>query len=101
MTEFNVGKLDSIIHGRIRLGIMASLASSETATFVQLKGTLQATQGNLSIQLKKLEEAGYISTSRRLKGKKTETTARLTQAGKKAFSDYLARMETLINQTKQ
>jgi DNA-binding MarR family transcriptional regulator len=100
MTEFNVGKLDGIIHGRIRLGIMAFLASSETATFNQLKETLQATQGNLSIQLKKLEDAGYISTTRKLKGKKTETKARLTKAGKTAFSDYLSRMETLINQSK-
>jgi len=79
---------------------MAILANAGSATFVELKAALEATQGNLSIQLKKLEEAGYVSTTRRLKGNKTETKAELTDAGRTAFSEYLARMDALIQNTK-
>ena len=57
---------------------------------------LRATQGNLSVHLRKLEEAGYIQTERRLKGKKTETKAWLTPAGHRAFGRYLKAMEALI-----
>ena len=96
MREFDVGDLDTVIHGRIRLGVMAALANLETATFNELKEALGATQGNLSVHLRKLEEAGYIQTERRLKGKKTETKAWLTPAGHRAFGRYLKAMEALI-----
>jgi len=100
MPKFDIAHIDSLIHGRLRLGIMAILASSGTATFSELKTDLKATQGNLSIQLKKLENAGYIKLNRKLKGKKTETTARLTKIGKSEFLTYLTKMETLINTNK-
>ena len=62
MPAFNAGQLDEVIHGRLRLGIMAYLAqNTEVAEFTELKDLLQATQGNLSVHLRKLEDAGYVS----------------------------------------
>ena len=89
MTGFDIGKLDDVIHGRMRLGIMAYLADSGVADFTELKEVLGATQGNLSIHLKKLEDAGYISIEKKFQDRKPLTRARLTDAGRKAFSAYL------------
>ena len=56
----DIGKLDDVIHGRLRLGVMAYLANTGEADFSELKNALEVTQGNLSVQLRKLEDAGYI-----------------------------------------
>ena len=97
MSDFDISKIDTLIHGKLRLGIVAYLASAEVATFNELKDQLKATQGNLSIQLRKLEEAGYIDLKREIKNRKTETTARLARAGRKAFADYVAAMANLVD----
>ena len=78
MAAFDIGRLDDVIHGRMRLGIMAYLASAEAADFNELKAVLEATQGNLSIHLRKLEEAGYIAIEKSFLGRKPLTRARLT-----------------------
>ena len=57
--DFDIEEIDEVIHGRIRLGIMAYLASMGDADFNALRTRLQATDGNLSVHLRKLEEAGY------------------------------------------
>ena len=62
--SFDIGKLDDVTHGRMRLGIMAFLANAEVADFNELKAILEATQGNLSAHLRKLEDAGYIAIER-------------------------------------
>ncbi|MBY0567920.1 MAG: transcriptional regulator [Hyphomonadaceae bacterium] len=54
MAAFDIGKLDDVIHGRVRLGIMAYLADAEVADFTELKNLLDVTQGNLSVHLRKL-----------------------------------------------
>jgi DNA-binding transcriptional ArsR family regulator len=67
MPPFDVGQLDDVIHGRLRLGIMAYLAQNiEVAEFNELKDVLEATQGNLSVHLRKLEDAGYVSIEKKL-----------------------------------
>ena len=66
MSSFDIDKLDDVIHSRLRLGIMTLLADSEAETFNALKEALKATQGNLSIQLRKLEEAGYVSIDKQI-----------------------------------
>ena len=70
MAEFDIGKLDEVIHGRVRLGIVAYLASAEVADFTELKEALQTTQGNLSVHLRKLEEAGYVEIEKSFLGRK-------------------------------
>ena len=96
MAAFDIGRIDDVIHGRLRLGIMAYLAQSEVADFNEPKSALQATQGNLSIHLRKLEEAGYIAIDKSFLNRTPLTRARITAAGRKAFTEYLEAMAKLI-----
>ena len=92
----SLGRIDEVIHGRIRLGIMVYLADAETADFTELRTALEATQGNLSVHLKKLEEAGYVAIEKRFIGNKPNTRVRITPAGRKAFAAYLEALGALI-----
>ncbi|MFT4954246.1 MAG: DNA-binding MarR family transcriptional regulator [Brevundimonas sp.] len=92
----DLGRIDEIIHGRIRLGIMVYLADAEVADFTELKTALEATQGNLSIHLKKLEEAGYVSIDKSFVDKKPLTRVRITDAGREAFQAYVEAIGALI-----
>ena len=96
MAAFDIGRLDDVIHGRMRLGIMAYLANAEVADFNELKAALEATQGNLSIHLRKLEEAGYIAIEKSFVGRKPLTRARITPEGREAFRRYLLQMAKLV-----
>jgi len=96
LAAFDVTKLDEAIHGRLRLGIMAYLADAEAADFNELKAVLEATQGNLSIHLRKLEEAGYVEIVKSFQGRKPLTRAHLTPAGRKAFATYLEVLSGLV-----
>ena len=89
MDGFDLERIDEVIHGRLRLGIMAYLAHAEAADFTELKTALNATQGNLSIHLRKLEEAGYVAIDKSFLNRKPLTRARLTPEGRKAFDAYL------------
>jgi DNA-binding MarR family transcriptional regulator len=96
MAGFDIGRIDDVIHGRMRLGIMAYLADAEVANFNELKRALDATQGNLSIHLRKLEEAGYIAIDKSFLDRKPLTRARLTDAGRRAFAEYLEALAGLV-----
>lgn len=96
MAPFDIGKLDDVIHGRVRLGIMAYLADAETADFTELKQVLDATQGNLSVHLRKLEEAGYIAIDKSFVDRKPLTRVRMTPRGRKAFAAYLEAIGKLV-----
>src|SRR5580692_13051801 len=98
MAAFDIGKIDDVIHGRLRLGIMAYLANADVAEFNELKSVLQATQGNLSVHLRKLEDAGYIEIEKSFLARKPLTRARLTPAGRRAFSAYLAAIGRLLDE---
>ncbi len=99
MAAFDIGKIDDVIHGRMRLGIVAYLANADMADFNELKAALDATQGNLSVHLRKLEEAGYVQIEKGFAGRKPQTRARLTAKGRKAFKDYLAAMSDLLDES--
>ena len=88
--------LDRLIHERLRLGIVSALAVNERLTFNELKRLLDATDGNLSVHARKLEDARYISCEKSFEGRMPKTEYRLTAAGRKAFEKYIARMESLI-----
>lgn len=96
MEGFDVHELDDVIHGRIRLGIMAYLVGAGAADFGTLKAQLQATDGNLSVHLRKLEEAGYVSIEKSFRGRKPVTAVSLTASGREAFSQYLGALSGLI-----
>jgi DNA-binding MarR family transcriptional regulator len=96
MAGFDIEDLDEVIHGRVRLGIMAFLSSAGGAEFTTLKGRLQLTDGNLSVHLKKLEEAGYVEVSKAFVGKKPQTSVKITPAGRTAFTTYLEAIGKLV-----
>jgi DNA-binding MarR family transcriptional regulator len=92
----NLNDLDEVIHGRVRLGVMAYLSGAGSADFNELKTRLQVTDGNLSVHLRKLEQAGYLKVEKGYSGRKPTTTMALTAAGRKAFADYLILLNTII-----
>jgi DNA-binding MarR family transcriptional regulator len=96
MDRFDIGKLDDVIHGRLRLGVMAYLANAEVADFNELKAVLEVTQGNLSVQLRKLEDAGYVTIEKGFLGRKPRTQVRITPLGRAAFAGYLEALGKLI-----
>lgn len=96
MPKLDIGKIDDVIHGRLRLGVMAYLADAEVADFTELKDALDVTQGNLSIQIRKLEEAGYIKIEKSFIGRKPRTQLRITPQGRKAFAAYLEALTGLV-----
>jgi DNA-binding MarR family transcriptional regulator len=89
-------ELDRLIHQRVRLGITSALAVNESLTFNDLKGLLDITDGNLSVHARKLEEAGYITCTKRFEGRVPKTEYRLTETGRRALEHYLEHMEDLI-----
>ena len=99
MARFDIGKIDDVIHGRLRLGVMAYLANAEVADFNELKAVLEVTQGNLSVQLRRLEDAGYVAIEKGFLGRKPRTQLRITPAGRKAFATYLEALGRLIGPT--
>jgi len=97
MDGFDIDRIDEVIHGRLRLGVMAFLSTAEIADFNALKARLQATDGNLSAHLRKLEEAGYVAIEKSFVGKKPLTRVALTETGRTAFLAYLDAMARLVN----
>jgi DNA-binding MarR family transcriptional regulator len=94
--DFNYQQLDDIIHSRIRLAVMAVLASVDEAEFTFVRDKVQATDGNLSIHMRKLEDAKYVHVRKTFSGRKPVTFYKLTATGRKAFELYLANLEKLI-----
>lgn len=89
--------LDPLLHSQLRLGVMSLLMSVESAEFTWLKEKTNSTAGNLSVQIDKLSEAGYIVVEKSFKGKKPLTTCKITKAGIKAFEEYVGALKQYIN----
>lgn len=88
--------LDEVIHQKVRLGIMSALMARGDADFRFLKETLSVTDGNLSIHLSKLEDAGYVVSAKEFVRKKPHTTYAPTEAGRTAFHAYLLSLERIV-----
>ena len=97
-SAFDINRIDEVIHGRIRLGIMAYLSGAETAEFGELKARLGTTDGNLSVHLRKLEEAGFVEVEKTFQGRKPLTRAKLSARGREAFIVYLDQISALVAQ---
>ena len=87
MSKFE--QLDPLLHSQLRLAIMSSLISLESAEFVYLKEATGATAGNISVQLDKLDKAGYLTITKRFKGKRPVTSCKITKKGVRAFEKYV------------
>jgi DNA-binding MarR family transcriptional regulator len=89
--------LDPILHSQLRLSIVSLLVGLEEAEFVYLKEKTNTSAGNLSLQLDKLQKAGYVSIKKGFKGKYTVTTCKLTAKGIKAFERYVTTIKQYIH----
>lgn len=89
-------ELDPLLHSQLRLAIISLLLSVEEADFNYLKEKTEATSGNLSIQLDKLSNAGYIEIRKEIVGKKPRTSCRLTQKGRDALDVYVASLREYL-----
>jgi DNA-binding MarR family transcriptional regulator len=85
----------------MRLGIVSALAVNESLTFNDLKTLMKTTDGNLSVHARKLEEAAYVTCSKRFEDRRPRTEYRLAPRGRQALQRYLAHMEALIRATRQ
>lgn len=96
MTDFNYHEIDDVIHSRIRTAIMAVLISVDEAEFTFIREKINATDGNLSVHLKKLEDNNYISVKKEFVDRKPVTRYKITEIGRKAFEDYIKKLESII-----
>jgi DNA-binding HxlR family transcriptional regulator len=95
--EVSAPKLDRLIHERLRLGILSALAVNDTLTFNDLKKLTGATDGNLSVHARKLEESGYVACTKTFDGRVPRTEYRLSASGRGALERYLDHMEAIIH----
>lgn len=89
--------LDPLLHSQLRLGVISILIGVEKADFTFLKEQTAATAGNLSVQIDKLEKAGYIIVTKSFKGKRPLTTCKISKKGIEAFETYVNHLKTYIN----
>ena len=96
MSNFDYQQIDDVIHSRIRTAVMAVLVSVEEAEFNFIKEKVNATDGNLSVHIKKLEDAGYLTVKKNFVDRKPVTRYKLTSKGYKAFEKYISNLESII-----
>ena len=90
-------ELHPLLHSELRLAVMSLLISVEEADFVYIRQQTGATAGNLSVQLDKLSKAGYIQGEKEFVGKKTRTSCRITETGRKAMEEYIKALKTYLD----
>jgi DNA-binding transcriptional ArsR family regulator len=100
-SEISATQLDRLIHERTRLAIVSALAANPSLTFSELKELLHASDGNLSVHARKLEDAGYVACTKSFAGRTPRTEYRLTASGRRALEKYLDHMEALIRATRE
>jgi DNA-binding transcriptional ArsR family regulator len=93
--------LDPMIHERLRLGILSALVVQESLSFTELRELLRTTDGNLSVQARKLEEAGYVICDKRFEDRKPKSTYRLSSEGRQALVEYLEKLSDLLPDMRQ
>lgn len=95
--EFDYREIDDVIHGRVRLAVMAFLSGAGSADWGELKAKVGGTDGNLSVHLRKLEDAGYVEVEKKFRGRRPQTVLHLTEMGRSAWIAYIGRLENLIH----
>lgn len=89
-------ELDPILHSQLRLAVMSLLISVKEAEFTFIKEKTNATAGNLSVQVQKLKEAGYIEVIKEFKDNYPNTTCKITKKGIEAFEDYVKALQEYL-----
>jgi DNA-binding transcriptional ArsR family regulator len=90
--------LDPILHSQLRLAVMSLLISVQEAEFTFLKDKTNATAGNLSVQIQKLKDAGYIDVIKQFKDNYPQTICRVSKKGIEAFEKYVTNLKTYLGQ---
>ncbi|OGF67982.1 MAG: hypothetical protein A2Y62_22090 [Candidatus Fischerbacteria bacterium RBG_13_37_8] len=93
--------IDPVIHERVRLLIIATLALVPEMSFNELKSTLSLTDGNLSGHSRKLEDAGYIEIEKSFQGRRPHTVLRLTKKGRLAYQRHLEMLRTIVERAEE
>ena len=102
MSRTELPELDPVIHAQARLRVVSSLSmlrEGDKIAFPRLQEILRMTAGNLSVHLRKLEDAGYVEVTKTHQGRTPTTLVRLTGRGRVAFEDYTAALHALLNGT--
>ncbi|MBO9563456.1 MAG: transcriptional regulator [Niastella sp.] len=89
-------ELDPILHSQLRLAVVSLLISVKEAEFTFIKEKTNATAGNLSVQINKLKEAGYIEVVKQFKDNYPQTTCKITPLGVKAFEEYVQNLQSYL-----
>ena len=89
-------ELNPLLHSELRLGLMSILISVEEADFLFIKEKTGATPGNISVQLEKLSEAGYLIIEKGFLGKRTRTVCKITPEGTAAFAEYVEALKSYL-----
>lgn len=98
--QFDHKKIDEIVHSRIRLSILAALATADEMDFITLLNEVNTTKGNLSVHLSKLEKSSYVKIKKKFVNKKPVTLCNITKTGLNAFKEYLDMVEEIAKKTK-
>jgi DNA-binding transcriptional ArsR family regulator len=93
-------ELDPVLHSQLRLAVMSLLVSVKEAEFTFIREQTNSTAGNLSVQLQKLKEAGYIEIEKSFKDNYPQTKCRITATGLTAFETYISNLQEYINISK-
>lgn len=88
--------LDPILHSQLRLAVMSLLISEKEAEFTYIREKTNATAGNLSVQINKLKEAGYIEVIKQFRDNYPQTTCRITPGGIRAFGEYVKNLQSYL-----
>jgi DNA-binding MarR family transcriptional regulator len=96
MTDYDHAAIDELLHSRVRLAIVAFLAGAKTADFAAVRDATKTTDGNASIHLRKLEDAGYVAVKKHFVARRPQTLYSLTDRGRRALLAYVAHLERLL-----
>ena len=96
MSKTNPIEFDELILSRTRLGIISALIGGDELEFTYLRGALKLSDGNLSVQIRKLEEAGYITVKKMFIDRKPKTFCKIAPKGRKAITDLVRHLDKLI-----
>lgn len=96
MSRSDKAKFDELILSKTRLGIIAALMGGDKLDFTRLRNALELSDGNLSIQIRKLEEAGYIEVKKVFVDRKPKTFCKITRKGQRAVKNLIGELESLI-----
>lgn len=89
-------ELDPILHSQLRLAVMSLLISVKEADFTFIREKTNATAGNLSVQVQKLKDAGYIVVAKQFKDNYPQTTCKITPEGISAFESYVKALQEYL-----